>query len=98
MAAGETCVRHMPRGSDPKSEPVEHPARLFRDGRNQAVRIPRAPELAADEVVICREDRSLVMEPVERRPSLTEVLVRLRPPDEDFPDIDDPPSTPEAPL
>ena len=37
-------------------------ARLFRNGRNQAVRIPREFELAADEVVIYREDRRLVIE------------------------------------
>ena len=70
-------------------------ARLFRNGRNQAVRIPREFELAADEVVIYQEDRRLVIEPVERSPSLSEVLSRLRPLDEDFPSIDDPPAKPE---
>ena len=70
-------------------------ARLFRNGRNQAVRIPREFELAADEVVIYREDHRLVIEPVERRPSLAQVLSRLKPLDEDFPEIDDPPAQPE---
>ena len=73
-------------------------ARLFRNGRNQAVRIPRALELDADEVIIYREDRRLVMEPVERRPSLAEVLSRLAPLDEAFPRIADPPSKPEDVL
>ncbi|MCY4550504.1 MAG: AbrB/MazE/SpoVT family DNA-binding domain-containing protein [Defluviicoccus sp.] len=73
-------------------------ARLFRNGRNQAVRIPREFELAADEVVIYREDRRLVIEPVERRPTLAEVLSSLEPLDEDFPEIDDPPTKPENPL
>ena len=73
-------------------------ARLFRNGRNQALRIPREFELAADEVIIYREDRRLVIEPVERRPILAEVLSRLEPLDEDFPEIDDPPTVPEDPL
>lgn len=76
------------------SVPTRH-ARLFRNGRNQAVRIPREFELAADEVVIYREDRRLVIEPVERRPSLAEVLAGLSPLDEEIPEIDDPPTTPE---
>ena len=76
------------------SVPIRH-ARLFRNGRNQAVRIPREFELAADEVVIYREDRRLVIEPVERRPSLAGVLAGLSPLDEEIPEIDDPPTTPE---
>ena len=76
------------------SVPTRH-ARLFRNGRNQAVRIPREFELAADEVVIYREDHRLVIEPVERRPSLAEVLAGWGPLDEEIPEIDDPPTTPE---
>lgn len=81
-------------GEQVMSVPVRH-ARLFRNGRNQAVRIPREFELAADEVVIYREDHRLVIEPVERRPSLAEVLAGLSPLDEEIPEIDDPPTTPE---
>ena len=77
---------------------VARHARLFRNGRNQAVRIPREFELAADEVLIYREDRRLVIEPVERRPTLAQVLAGLAPLDEDFPEIDDPPTKPEDPL
>ena len=72
-----------------------HRARLFRNGRNQAVRIPRELELAADEVTICREGLRLIIEPVGRAPSLAEVLSRLEPLEEDFPEIADPPSRPE---
>ena len=79
------------------SAPARH-ARLFRNGRNQAVRIPREFELAADEVVIYQEDHRLVIEPVERRSSLAAVLATLKPLDEDFPEIDDPPVTPDDPL
>ena len=72
-----------------------HRARLFRNGRNQAVRIPRELELAADEVTICREGLRLIIEPVGCAPSLAEVLSRLEPLEEDFPEIADPPSRPE---
>ena len=64
-------------------------ARLFRSGRNQAVRIPREFELNADEVLISREDDRLIVVPVQKPPSLAEVLSRLRPLDEDFPNIAD---------
>ena len=84
-------------GDEPTMTTSRH-ARLFRNGRNQAVRIPREFELAVDEVVIYREDHRLVIEPVERPPSLAEVLSELTPLDEDLPDIDDPPTNPENPL
>ena len=70
-------------------------ARLFRNGRNQAVRIPREFELIADEVMIMREDDRLVVVPVHRQPSLAEVLSGLKPLDEDFPNIEDPATEPE---
>lgn len=70
-------------------------ARLFRNGRNQALRIPRDFELSADEVDIYREDDRLVVEPVQRTPSLSQVLSELKPLEERFPLIDDPPSEPE---
>ena len=70
-------------------------ARLFRNGRNQAIRIPREFELAADEVIIYREDHRLVIEPVERPPSLAKVLSGLAALDEDFANIDDPPAQSE---
>lgn len=70
-------------------------ARLFRNGRNQALRIPRELELDADEVAIYRQEDRLVLEPVPRTPSLAQVLATLEPLDEDFPSIEDPPTTPE---
>lgn len=84
----------MPRSESESTESVRH-ARLFRNGRNQALRIPREFELAADEVIIHREDDRLVLEPVRRSPSLAAVLATLAPLDEDFPSIADPPSEPE---
>ena len=54
--------------------------------------------MAADEVFIYREDHRLIIEPINRSPSLAEVLSSLQPLDEDFPTIDDPPTTPETLL
>ena len=79
----------------PNSRSPARRARLFRIGRNQAVRIPREFELNADEVLISREGGSLVIEPVQKRPSLAEVLSRLKPLDKDFPNIPDPATKPQ---
>ena len=54
--------------------------------------------MAADEVLIYRDDGRLVLEPVPRVPTLAEVLSRLTPLDEDFPAIADPPTVPEHKL
>lgn len=62
--------------------------RLFRNGRNQALRIPRDLELPGSEAVLRKEGNRLIVEPVGR-PSLLEVLSRWAPLDEEFPDVDD---------
>lgn len=87
----------MPTGDVEEARPVRR-ARLFRNGRNQALRIPREFELAADEVVIYRDEERLVVEPVRRAPTLAEVLSRLTPLAEDFPSLADPPARPEDVL
>lgn len=43
---------------------AERHVRLFRNGRNQAVRIPREFELDASEVIMRQEGGRLVLEPV----------------------------------
>lgn len=65
----------------------ERHVRLFRNGRNQAVRIPREFEFDVQEVIMRREDDRLVIEPL-RRKSLLATLATLQDLDEDFPDID----------
>ena len=85
---------HMPNEKPSVPTPARR-ARLFRNGRNQAVRIPREFELNADEVLISREDDRLVLVPVQKPPSLAEVLARLRPLDEEFPNTADPPTKPQ---
>ena len=67
--------------------------RLFKNGRNQALRIPRDLELPGREALLRKEGRRLVVEPVAR-PSLLAVLARLRPLDEDFPPIERPVAEP----
>ncbi|HRP97467.1 MAG TPA: AbrB/MazE/SpoVT family DNA-binding domain-containing protein [Rhodocyclaceae bacterium] len=65
----------------------ERHVRLFRNGRNQAIRIPRELELDADEAIIHKEGERLIIEPV-RRKGLRALLATLEPLDEDFPDVD----------
>ena len=61
--------------------------RLFRNARNQALRIPRELELDVDEAIIFREGGRLIIEPV-RTGGLLAVLASLEPIDEPFPDVD----------
>lgn len=67
---------------------AERRVKLFRNGANQAVRIPREFELEGDEAVLRREGDRLILEPV-RRGRLLEYLATLDPLDETFPDVDD---------
>ena len=71
--------------------------RLFRNGRNQAVRIPVDFELPGDEAIMHREGDRLVIEPVRKR-GLVALLKTMEPVDEDFPEVDDPVPTPENVL
>jgi antitoxin VapB len=63
--------------------------RLFRNGRNQAVRIPVEFELPGDEAIMHRDGDRLVIEPVRKR-GLVALLRSMKPIDERFPEIDDP--------
>lgn len=79
------------------SDPDIREARLFRNNRSQAVRIPREFELPGERVAIRREGRGLVLEPIDA-PGLAALLDGWEPLDEDWPEIDDPPSEPENVL
>lgn len=63
--------------------------RLFRNGRNQAVRIPVEFELPGNEAVMHRQGDQLVIEPIRKR-GLIALLRTMKPLDEDFPEITDP--------
>ena len=73
---------------------AERHVRLFRNGRNQAVRIPVEFELPGDEAIMHREGDRLVIEPVRKR-GLLALLATMTPFDGEIPEIDDPPPRPE---
>ena len=56
---------------------------LFRNGRNQAVRIPRDLELPGHEALLRKEGNRLIVEPV-RKPNLLELAASWEPLDEEF--------------
>jgi antitoxin VapB len=62
---------------------AERRIKLFKNGRNQAVRIPREFELPGDEATIRKEGERLIIEPAPPT-SLLAVLAALEPLDEDF--------------
>jgi len=66
----------------------ERHVRLFRNGRNQALRIPREFELEGDEAIIHKEGDRLIVEPV-RKGKLLALLATLEPLKEVFPDVDE---------
>jgi antitoxin VapB len=66
----------------------ERHVRLFRNGRNQALRIPREFELEGEEALIYKEGNRLIVEPI-RKGRLLALLASLAPLTEPFPDIDD---------
>lgn len=68
---------------------VERHVKLFKNGRNQAVRIPREFELPGEDAVMRKEGDKLIIEPTTPR-SLLAVLARLTPIDEDFAPMSDP--------
>lgn len=69
---------------------AEREVSLFRNGANQALRIPRGFELPGNRATIHKDGLRLIIEPVSK-PSLLKLLSTLQPLDEDFPDIEDPP-------
>lgn len=87
MTGGSTrhMVEHM-LASSAKPSTVRH-VRLFRNGRNQAVRIPRDFEFEGAEAIMRREGDCLILEPV-RKGRLLGLLARLEPLPEAFPDVD----------
>jgi antitoxin VapB len=64
--------------------------RLFRNGRNQAIRIPREFELKGSEAIIYRKGKYLIIEPLTQH-SLLEFLQNQPKRDEAFPEIMDSP-------
>ena len=80
--------RHMPcEGMD------ERHVKLFKNGRNQAVRIPREFELPGEDAIMRKDGHRLILEPAPPQ-SLLAVLSSLPTLEEEFPRIEDPPPDP----
>jgi antitoxin VapB len=65
----------------------EHHVRIFRNGRNQAIRIPREFEFKGKEAVIRKIGNKLIIEEPHKM-NLIELLDSLQPLDEAIPNID----------
>ncbi len=63
--------------------------KLFKNGRNQAVRIPREFELPGEDAIMHRDGDRLIIEAAPPK-SLLAVLAELSSLDEAIPEIDDP--------
>lgn len=81
-------LRRMPHDDTNIANPEQRHVRLFRIGRNQALRIPRAFELDGNDVILRREGDRLIVEPVRKGRLLT-LLASLEPLDGPFPDVDE---------
>jgi len=66
----------------------ERHVKIFKNGRNKAVRIPREFEFPGEEAIMRKEGDRLIIEPVPAK-SLLAVLATLAPLQEDFPPIRD---------
>jgi antitoxin VapB len=71
----------------------ERHVKVFKNGRNQAVRIPREFEFPGEEAIMRKEGDRLIIEPAPPK-SLLAVLATLAPLPEDFPPILDLPPDP----
>lgn len=67
---------------------LQQHVRLFRNGRNQAVRIPKEFEMDCNEAIIRKEGKRLILEPVKKK-GLLSILEGLEPLNEMFPDVDE---------
>jgi antitoxin VapB len=69
----------------------ERQVSLFRNGRNQAVRIPREFELAGTHAIMRKEGNRLIIEPAPHPDRLLALLETLPALEDDFPEIEDAP-------
>ena len=76
-----------------KTIPIARHVKVFKNGRNLAVRIPRDFALPGERVIMRKEGQRLIIEPAPSR-SLLAVLATLTTLDPDFPPILDLPAEP----
>lgn len=74
---------------------IERQVKLFKNGRSQAVRIPREFELPGEDAIMRKEGSRIIIEPAPA-PSLLARLKTLQPIEDDFGPIDDLPADPVA--
>ena len=72
---------------------IERHVRLFRNGRSQAVRIPREFELPGSDAIMRKEGGKLIIEAAPPE-SLLALLAELEPIEDDFAPIEDLPAEP----
>lgn len=72
---------------------AERHVKVFKNGRNQAVRIPREFAFPSEDATMRKEGNRLIIEPAPSK-SLLAVLATLTPLEEDFPSISDLPLDP----
>ena len=64
-------------------------ASLFRNGRNQAVRIPREFEFSPGEVSMYKDGQRLIIEPIAKTSDLAALFASWEPLGDDFPEVHD---------
>ena len=67
---------------------TERHVKVFKNGRNQAVRIPREFELPGEDAIMRKDGDRLIIEPAPPK-SLLALLATLKPLQEDFPVVPD---------
>jgi antitoxin VapB len=72
---------------------LERRVKVFKNGRNRAVRIPREFEFPGEEAIMRKEGSRIIIEPA-RPESLLALLATWEPLDDDFPPIQDQPPEP----
>ena len=72
-------------------------AALFRNGSNQAVRIPRELEMEGSEVLIRKEGDTLILTPI-RKHRLRDLLASWAPLEDALPEVEDMPPQPRDAL
>ena len=71
---------------------VRH-VRIFKNGRSRAVRIPKDWDVFGDELVMRQDGDRVILERPQRE-RLADILARLEPIGEQWPEVDDPPPEP----
>ena len=98
LTAAENSPGHLPGALEPVSREASRRVSLFRNGANQAVRIPKEFELPGKEATLRRVGNHLVLEALPDKPKkgtpaalllALDEMAKLGPIDEGFPDVDD---------